>query len=1026
MDINVLGPVEIRAEDQVLDIGSRRHRQVLAALLVDPGTVVSVDALVERVWGDAGASAGSVQAIVSRLRARLGEAVIVTRSPGYRVDLTGHRLDAEVFARRLAEAREEPDAARARAGVREALALWRGSAYADIGLPFAEAEAQRLERLRLSGHELLAELDLRLGRHTDVLEWLPDLVQQHPLQESLRSLLMLALYRAGRQAEALATFEDARHVLAEELGIDPTPELRRLHERVLRQDRSLALPPTVAAPAERPRRTPLIGRDEQLAEIDRAVTRGLAGEPTVVAVTGEAGIGKTRLVEEAVARASGAAVGFGRCLDHDGAPAFWPWEQALSDLVAAVGLERARAAAAGRAEPVALLVPALGPAPTVAGTATVARARVYDAVAAFLETLAAQQPVLLALEDFHWADEESLELLEYVVTTARSGRVVVVVTVRDPSELAATAGDHVVAALARRPGAVRIKLTGLTVPAVQELVAGRTGVEVSLDVARSLRERTEGNPFYVSELALLYGEERRRSGAAAIPVPTSVRAVIERRLRHLSAADLEVLVAAAVVGRTFDLPLLAEVTGRSRLELVEVLDRGVAAGVLDEQGVGPEQRFTHALVQETLVLSIGPMRRAALHAEIARALDARHGADGAHAAVIAHHYAEAGPVGDVVRGVELSIAAATSAAARFALGEAERSLRQALALVDSAPVAEAKLLELELRVRLGSLLTLRHGYNGVGVAEERRRALELAADTGSTGHLLSALWGTWGNALVSGRFGEAEGAVAQIEEAVALTGDPQLRLALHVARGQTAWHRGHLAAAREDLERAMVLAEEAGDTLDLDVWLQHPGIQARGWLAVVLVMLGEIEESDAVSAGTQELVEKVGHPFSAAYADILEGLRTIWVERPEKALELGDRGMRDAERQGFAQARAFALLPAGWARGRLGELATAEQLLETALGVFGSLPEGHMFGHLMLGLLAEVRLRDGRAEAALATVDDALAESDRTGERFHLAALHLLRARALRELGADPAADLERAAQVAAEQGARLWADRRS
>ncbi|HEY0889466.1 MAG TPA: BTAD domain-containing putative transcriptional regulator, partial [Nocardioides sp.] len=918
MDINVLGPVEVRAGDQTVDVGSRRHRQVLAALLVDTGTVVSVDTLVERVWGDAGASAGSVHAIVSRLRARLGDAVIVTHAPGYRLDLAGHRLDAEVFARRLTEARGEPDAALARTAVREALGLWRGRAYADIELPFAEAESERLERLRLSAHELLAELDLRLGRHADVLEWLPDLVRQHPLQESLRALLMLGLYRAGRQADALATYEDARRALAEELGIDPGPELRRLHERVLRQDRSLTLPAASPAAPERPRRTPLVGREEQLAEIDRAVARGLAGEPTVVAVTGEAGIGKTRLVEEAVAHASGATVGFGRCWDHDGAPAFWPWEQALSDLVAAVGVELARAAASGRAEPVALLVPALGPAPTVPGTASVARARLYDAVAAFVETLAAQRPVVLALEDFHWADQESVELLEYVVTTVRSGRLVIVVTVRDPSELAATAGDDVVAALARRPGGVRLELTGLTVPAVRELVAGRTGVEVSLDVAHGLRERTEGNPFYVSELALLYGEERRRSGAAGIPVPTSVRAVIERRLRHLSGEDVDVLVAAAVVGRTFDLPLLAEVTGRSRLELVEVLDRGVAAGVLDEHGVGAEQRFTHALVQETLVLSVGPMRRATLHAQIARALDARHGADGAHAAAIAHHYAAAGPVGDVVRGVELSIAAASSAATRFALGEAERNLRQALALVASAPAAEAKLLELELRVRLGSLLTLRYGYNGAGVAEERRRALALAADTDSSGHLLSALWGTWGNALVSGRFDEAESVIEQIEQAVAVTGDADLRLALHVARGQTAWHRGHLAAARADLERAVVLAEEAGDALDLEVWLQHPGVQARGWLAVVLGMLGEIEESDTVAAGTDELVEKVGHPFSAAYADILEGLRTIWLERPEKALELGDRGIRDSERQGFAQARAFALLPAGWARGRLG------------------------------------------------------------------------------------------------------------
>lgn len=1028
MEFRILGPLEVRADGTTVDVGSRRHREVLAALLVDAGSVVSVDTLVDRVWGPDGASPSSVQAIVSRLRARLGDGVIVTQAPGYRLELAGHELDRAELARLLAEARAGHDPHDARTRVATALALWRGRPYADVARPFAEAEAQRLETTRLTAHELLAELDLRLGRHVDVLERLPVLVEEHPLREPLRALLMVALYRAGRQVEALATYDEVRELLAEELGVDPGPELRRLHQQVLRQDPRLEAP--IPAPATSgSRRSDLIGRDEHLAVLDKLVAEGVGGTPAVVTVTGEAGIGKTRLVEEAASRAAagGATVVVGRCWDNDGSPAFWPWEQALSDLVDQIGLDAARAAATGRGAGAALLIAALGVEPVVGGSPEAARARLYDAVTAFLEVVASTRPVVLVLEDLHWADQESVELAAYVAATLRTGRLTVLTTVRDPSEAPGSAGSELVAALARRPGAVRIELDGLGVHEVAELVARRTGSTVSVETAEALRRRTDGNPFYVSELARLYGEERRRSGSAETPVPSGVRAVIERRLRHLRDSDVEVLVAAAVIGRSFGLPLLAEVTGRPRLEVLEVLDRAVSAGVLEADGIGTEQRFAHALVQETLVLSTGRLRRATLHAAIARALDQRHGEDVGHAATTAHHYVSAGALGDPVRGVVLSLAAATAAERRLALSEAERTVRRALDLVLAAPAGEARRLELELRVRLGSLLTLRHGYNGEGVAEERRRALQLAAAEGSTGHLLSALWGTWGGALVSGRFVDAEGVVREIEGAADATGDPMLRLAMHIARGQTAWHRGRLADARSDLERAASLADAEVDAFhgfDLDVWLQHPGVQARGWLAIVLAQQGEIERSDSVAAGAADLVRRVGHPFTATYHDILEGLRAIWLDRPSQARASGDAGLRTAAKHGFEQIAAFAWLPAGWARGRQGEAAAGEEMLESALAAFGSLRDGHMFGHLMLGLLADARWRDGRADDALEAVDAALRESRRTGEQFHLVALHGLRAELLGATGGDPTADEEAARRTADEQGAHLWAGR--
>ena len=325
--IEVLGPLQVRggdAPDDVVDIGSPRHREVLAALVVDCGRVVSTDALLERVWGDAGrgASASNLHAVISRLRARVAGAElgvgIATVSPGYRLDAPD-AVDAIRFQELLARGRTSYDAGDLQATRRdldEALALWRGPAYADIRLPFAEVEAARLEGQRLAACELLVDVDLALGRWGAALDRLPGLVAEHPLREAFRRQQMLALYSSGRQAEALEVYADLREVLAEELGIDPGPQLQELHRQVLAQDRELQVTGAERSPSAPVVEAPLwhsevvvppddlIGRDrevEQLRDLLAGSTQRL------VTVTGAGGVGKTRL---AYAVAEAAREGF--------------------------------------------------------------------------------------------------------------------------------------------------------------------------------------------------------------------------------------------------------------------------------------------------------------------------------------------------------------------------------------------------------------------------------------------------------------------------------------------------------------------------------------------------------------------------------------------------------------------------------------------------------------------------------------------------------------------------------------------
>lgn len=304
MSVSVLGPVTVHVDDEPLDL-MPALRSLVAALVVDAPRVVGTDSLLVRLWedGDDG-SVATLQSHVSRLRRRLGADALLTQAPGYRLDLAPDAVDAVRFRGLVRAAREEPDPAAARELVAEAVGLWRGGAYADVDRGFARTEADRLAEQLLEAHELAADLDLRLGRHHRVAEELAPLVDREPLREGLRGLLMVALYRCGRQAAALETYEAGRHLLAEELGVDPGPALRQLHEQVLRQDPSLAAPDVTTKPGPAPAPaiataptglveppTELVGRAEQVDD----VVALLDGGARLVTLTGAGGVGKTRL-----------------------------------------------------------------------------------------------------------------------------------------------------------------------------------------------------------------------------------------------------------------------------------------------------------------------------------------------------------------------------------------------------------------------------------------------------------------------------------------------------------------------------------------------------------------------------------------------------------------------------------------------------------------------------------------------------------------------------------------------------------
>ena len=279
LDLQLLGPIEATLDGRPVPLGPTKQRAVLAMLALQVNRTVSVDRLVEGLWGaePPDSAPKMIQLYVSQLRKALAgdTAEILTRGRGYELRLAAEDVDAERFESLV----DAAGGGGANGAAREALALWRGDALSDVvGEPFAAAEIRRLEELWLRASELAIDEDLVCGRHLQVIGELEALVAAHPLQERLHIQRMLALYRSGRQAEALAAYRDARRVLVEEIGVEPGPELRRLHDAVLRQDPVLDAPPKATATVTQPAasgRAPPVRRVVVVAAV-LAIAGGLA------------------------------------------------------------------------------------------------------------------------------------------------------------------------------------------------------------------------------------------------------------------------------------------------------------------------------------------------------------------------------------------------------------------------------------------------------------------------------------------------------------------------------------------------------------------------------------------------------------------------------------------------------------------------------------------------------------------------------------------------------------------------------
>ncbi|WP_205048954.1 BTAD domain-containing putative transcriptional regulator [Streptomyces alboflavus] len=693
----VLGALAARdADGRSLDLKGPRHRAVLARLLVARRRTVPVDWMVDDFWDEPPPRAvGAIRTFVGDLRKALepGRArraparLLVTSGPGYALLAGGGAVDAWRFEAAVAEAGRllapgAGDSAGAALGLLDdALAAWRGPAYAEwAGQDWARAEAGRLDGLRLLAVERRADAALALGRAGEAVLDLEAHVEEHPWREEAWGLLAVALVRAGRQGDALGVLRRARERLVGELGVDPGEALRRLEGEILAQrvpvtpwgpgpvrgrhdDSSRPEGEPAAAQAETGvvdegaagRRDGLVGRGAEVGRLETAA-RGVAREArlALALVSGDAGAGKTALVRELADRLTGAgwAAAWGRASEQGGVPAGWPWVEILGEL----GV-------------------------TDEGGAGGDRFWWYRRVGELIARAAADRgrPLLLVLDDLHWADSGTLELLASLVERPMERPVLVVGTYRDGE-----VPDGVRELLGRvaRAEPVRVRVGPLDETAVGELARAVSPRPLDAATARAVHHRSGGNPFFVREIVRLYATE----GAAALSqVPAGVRDIVRRRLGALPAGARAVLLRAALIGPAVDLDVLTALTGDEDAVL-EAVDAGVAAGflvggALEGQGAGEGERveFAHALVRETLYRDLSAPRRARLHTAVAELLEDLR-PDSVEA--IAHHYLGAGTREVAARAADFAARAARRAENAFAPHEAVRLWGAALDAYD--------------------------------------------------------------------------------------------------------------------------------------------------------------------------------------------------------------------------------------------------------------------------------------------------------------------------------------------------------
>jgi len=991
----LLGPLEVtRFGSQVLVRGLRR-RALLARLCVSANEVVALDTLIDDLWPNNCPEnpVNALQAYLSHLRSALGSGraggdgprTILTRKPGYVLAVDAERYDVLRFEQLAAEGHAAlregrlEDAARS---CRQALALWRGPALTEFADEvWARPVAARLEDRRWAVLEDRFEADLDLGRHGGVIGEIEAASARQPLRERFSAQLILALYRAGRQADALRAYQQVRSRLGEDLGIEPGPALRELEQAVLQQKPELDwvpphgsgpvkpvpgrtagtgptphVPAAALAAARRVSSPSFVSRSAELGRLRAALVRARNGEPALVVVGGEAGVGKTRLVSEFTnAAGQEAEILVGRCIEGGALP-YGPIAQALRTRAAGLESPALDELLGPRRDELARLVPDLMPSATlddVDHTAGSGRLRMLESLLGLLERLARSRPLLLVLEDVHWADPSTLELLVFLVRTLRSEPILLVLTYRSDDATASAPLRPFLAEVSRSPLAERLDLGRFTKDEVVALLTGILGHPPPAAMAEAIWSRSGGNAFFAEELLTM----ERHDGASGA-LPSTLRDILLARIEAMSGSAQTVVRAAAAGGLSVAHPILAAVAPMAEPELLAALREAVSHQVLVVEPADDVYAFRHALLQEAAYGELLPGERHRLHATYARTLTDRPelGSEAGASAEVANHWFAAG---DLTQALPAAVAAGNAAEARYGFTEARHHFERALDAWASVPDASSRtgLGHVELLQKAAQAAFLSGDHAGaapfVSQALDLVRPYEEPLRAGLLQERLGRyLWAA----------GESEAALGAYERAAVLVpSEPAsgARARILAAQGQALMLMARHRESRSRCEEAITVARVSGD--------RSVEGHARNTLGCVLACLGRVDEGVAQLRSALTIAQEERDLDDHARA--LQNLADVLLgpaHRLEEALAAATDGIDATARLGLDRDYGVSLrVIAATALHSLGRWAEAERLLGEAADLE---PLGMANMDLQLGI-ARVMVSRGRFDETRERLD---------------------------------------------------------
>jgi DNA-binding winged helix-turn-helix (wHTH) protein/predicted ATPase len=802
-------------------------------------------------------------------------------------------------------------------------------------------------------------------------------------------------------------------------ALDDDPAAPRFIETVARRgyrfiapvSRSLATTPTDATPrAEHVPPPIVIGRASEIAALDAALTKALRGTRQVVYVTGDAGTGKTTLVNAFVARATQRHelwVGEGRCVEHYGSgEAYLPILEAVSRLCRGAGRDHLPALLRRYAPTWLLQLPWLlapGERETLQRELQgVAQERMLREMADTLEALTAEVPFVFTLEDLHWSDYSTLDLLSLLTRRPGTARLLVIATYRPVDAIVA---DHPVKHLKQdltlRGLCDEIALESFTAAEVAAFLERRFPPTTPPPSVVTLAHRgTDGHPLFLAAVA----EDLARQGMvapdgdgwrwvsdarASLGVPPTIRQLIERQSEHLDGADRRLLEVGSALGATFTGAAAAAALDEDVTHVEERAEALVRQGpFLRALGVGDwpdgtptaQYGFTHALHQRVLHDSIPAGRRSRLHAQLGERLEAAYGSRaGEIAAELAGHFEEGH---DYARAVRYRQQAAANAGTRAATREAVDHLLRAEALLPHLPEDAARLqTELAIQMGLGPALMSTRGYAMPEVERAFTRARTLCHAMGDPAPLFPVLWGIWGFHVVRGEMGPARALAEQCLALAEQTGDPDFLVEAHHGLWVTRFFCGELASALDHVTRGLALyrPEHRGHVF---VYGQDPAVAAHSYGALIAWYMGDSDASDRHAAQALALGREVAHPFSLGFA--LNFVTWVQYCRGDTAAtcDYAEQLIALATEQGFPFWLAGATHFAAWAMVADGDVAAGVARMRAAQDAWRATGAGlGLPSHL--GRLAESYLIAGDMEAATTTLAEAFADVERNGQRYY-------------------------------------------